>query len=241
MTKDNGLAVVKAIEALMTEKGVNAATVADATGIERSSLSRILNGKVKSPRRATLAALAKYFGVSYDDLRTGAVNADYTELGALKTLPIELATDERLAKMALMSYDATGSFDDAYDATKSKWVQAPPDPDIESALSDDVAIIAYQAHGGAMAPIVCDGDLVYVRLFNREDWACQDGDIVLINGPRGGQIRRAVRGEQGSPFTPLSDYEWFVQATAPDWPDRQLTRIECADILGRVVGLYRKL
>lgn len=56
---------------LKKEKGVTNYVVSDNTGIQSSSLGRLEKGQVKHPSEKTIAALAKFFDVNEDWLRTG--------------------------------------------------------------------------------------------------------------------------------------------------------------------------
>lgn len=56
---------------LRDEKGVTNYVVSDNTGIQSSSLGRLEKGQVKHPSEKTIAALAKFFDVNEDWLRTG--------------------------------------------------------------------------------------------------------------------------------------------------------------------------
>ena len=58
------------LRALRRERGITQAEVAAAIGIERPSVTMIETGR-DAPGRATLFALATYFGVSADYLETG--------------------------------------------------------------------------------------------------------------------------------------------------------------------------
>jgi len=54
-------------KSLSDNKKINYQTIADATGISRNTLTRMVNGKV-APTADTLAKLCRYFGCSFDDL-----------------------------------------------------------------------------------------------------------------------------------------------------------------------------
>lgn len=56
---------------LRDEKGVTNYVVSNGTGIQASSLGRLEEGLVKNPSQKTIAALAKFFDVNEDWLRTG--------------------------------------------------------------------------------------------------------------------------------------------------------------------------
>ena len=56
---------------LRDEKGVTNYVVSDNTGIQSSSLGRLEKGQVKHPSEKTIVALAKFFDVNEDWLRTG--------------------------------------------------------------------------------------------------------------------------------------------------------------------------
>ncbi|MCL1658077.1 helix-turn-helix transcriptional regulator [Elizabethkingia miricola] len=56
---------------LRDEKGVTNYTVSEKTGIHNSALGRLEKGQVKNPNEKTIAALAKFFDVNEDWLRTG--------------------------------------------------------------------------------------------------------------------------------------------------------------------------
>lgn len=54
---------------------MNPTSLAAATGITQPTLHRILTGESKEPRYSNLHAIAKYFGTSVDQLRTGDIEA----------------------------------------------------------------------------------------------------------------------------------------------------------------------
>jgi len=56
---------------LRDEKGVTNYVVSEKTGIQNSALGRLEKGQVKNPSEKTIAALAKFFDVNEDWLRTG--------------------------------------------------------------------------------------------------------------------------------------------------------------------------
>ncbi|MCT4152439.1 helix-turn-helix transcriptional regulator [Elizabethkingia anophelis] len=56
---------------LRDEKGVTNYVVSNGTGIQASSLGRLEEGLVKNPSQKTITALAKFFDVNEDWLRTG--------------------------------------------------------------------------------------------------------------------------------------------------------------------------
>jgi transcriptional regulator with XRE-family HTH domain len=58
------------LRALMTDRGVSASVVSQATGIPKSSLSEWLSGRIPKFDEA-LVRLARFFGVSVEHLLTG--------------------------------------------------------------------------------------------------------------------------------------------------------------------------
>ncbi|MDV3490994.1 hypothetical protein CMV03_07295 [Elizabethkingia anophelis] len=56
---------------LRDEKGVTNYVVSEKTGIQASALGRLEKGQVKNPNEKTIVALAKFFDVNEDWLRTG--------------------------------------------------------------------------------------------------------------------------------------------------------------------------
>ncbi|MDV3822888.1 hypothetical protein CMU07_08990 [Elizabethkingia anophelis] len=56
---------------LRDEKGVTNYVVSEKSGIQASALGRLEKGQVKNPNEKTIVALAKFFDVNEDWLRTG--------------------------------------------------------------------------------------------------------------------------------------------------------------------------
>ncbi|WP_280568177.1 S24 family peptidase [Chromohalobacter sp. 296-RDG] len=73
MQKDRSKDVLKRLIAV---SGKRATEVARDSGVPQSTLSRILGGKIESPRDAPIAALASYFGISSEKVRGRAPLSD---------------------------------------------------------------------------------------------------------------------------------------------------------------------
>jgi transcriptional regulator with XRE-family HTH domain len=74
----------------MNDAGIHtAAELSGRTGVTDATLSRILNGVVKRPSRATLELLAAFFRVSVDDLRNGEIPEPRLNINAHTALDLK--------------------------------------------------------------------------------------------------------------------------------------------------------
>ncbi len=65
--------LIKNLQELMQQKGINEAELSRQTNISQSTLHKILSGKTNDPRISTLKILANYFELTLDDLYSANV------------------------------------------------------------------------------------------------------------------------------------------------------------------------
>lgn len=65
----------------MLAEGLNPSSLAKAANATQSTVFRIVEGEAESPRDSTLLPLAKYFGLSVEDLRYGKIAGDNVSIG----------------------------------------------------------------------------------------------------------------------------------------------------------------
>ena len=105
MSKQNGIAYK--LQYLMLQRGVSAAELSLQTQVERSTLTKILNGSTANPRIDTINSLAKYFEININDLINEdaylselKISLPYTEL---KDILLHLMTINGVTSLTLLT------------------------------------------------------------------------------------------------------------------------------------------
>ena len=105
MSKNNGIAYK--LQYLMLQRGVSAAELSLQTQVERSTLTKILNGSTTNPRIDTINSLVKYFGVDINEfineddyLSELKLSSPYTEL---KDILLHLMTINGITSLTLLT------------------------------------------------------------------------------------------------------------------------------------------
>lgn len=235
------------IKTLMARTGISAYGLAKQLGINHSTVFRWLDEKTESvPRGRTLVAVASFFGVEPTQLVDAPYDSNEVRINpnpqplapkpapvkVTKGLPIPLAKPCKGLSFAML-FDNDMAIEEG-DLVPKAEVWLPPTP-VE--LPHKNQIVAIRAIGEAMAPQICDGDIVYVAFDTEGDVQFKNGDTVLAEPPsddRNGAlpiIRKLVYGD--------SEKDKWLTTTNPDWPGTKTQR--CETLIGKVVAIFRQL
>ena len=256
--------LVKNLRFLMEKRMETANAVAVRCGVKASTMMRLLDGTSAAPRNSTLQALAMHFGVHPDKLSKADLSLEVEELVEHKSLSEPIPLLDEMEVFQIYHWNGSDTTDEnGYlyrPLSKNRtWLPAPPDQEIIDLIKDSSEsvvppIFAFKVKGNAMAPKICDGDIVFV-LYTRTDGCYDDegrlrafttpdvvenGDFVLSYFSKKDdktddyEVRMVVR-----QFCPgdSSDNDYLV-ATNPDWPGER--SLICERIIGKVLSFYRK-
>ncbi len=235
--------LVTNIQLLLKARNETTNAAAKASGINFSTLSRIISGDIASPRASTISLLAAHFGVDPEALAKGDAQDLLAASSSGLSAPIPLVTPKDTNEMALWLFDLP---DSAFSEVRhyEKQVPIPPDDEIVNILGSGAKqVVAYRMEGAAMEPIFLDGDIVYV-LVRGDDEKLPNGVYVLVHGTRAPKssdgkdaildtlkVRRLIRSEENAYVEALNT------AIAPAGP---ILLSDESGIIGRVVGVYHK-
>ena len=124
------------------------------------------------------------------------------------------------------------------------WLPPCPDRAIRNLMKDKLdatsaEIYACEAPDDAMAPYIQPGDILYVQSLLTGPVDYKDG-IYLLRMPTEGSLDNVY-------FSPrllkrVNNNVFYVRATAHDWPTgTDWTSVDPDDVIGIVLGIYRKL
>ena len=228
------------IRYLAQRKGVSLRTVARECQLAPSAVVRLTHGDVSSPRISTLVRLAEYFDVSHLDI--GSIDLSVARKAEDKTPnlfgdpeahrpePARVKNDVALIQWGEAYRLAVEGKDDITDpADAISWVPEPP-----SAHLSQLQLVAVTAPSDTMAPRICSGDILYVKLGAKE--FLKPYDIVLAEVGTDGAHEFSL-----GYVTRKSDEEMYLRPSE-GWSDQTGGKPQrIRSIIGQVVGSFAVL
>ncbi|WP_228200188.1 LexA family protein [Acinetobacter tianfuensis] len=207
----------------MEQKGVTPAALARAASVSPVAAGKWVHGE-SEPKAAKLKLIADFLGVTDDWLLTGKGspskldnNIDLSEKIPLEGRPIPV-----------ISWVAAGSLSSIEtvlrDTEIDEWL--PPNKDCGKSG------YGLKVTGMSMSPYFLPDDRIYVNP-EVQTFDLQTGDLVII----------ACFGETEATFKKLiiEGDNKYLQPLNPNWPEQIIKLSEDCRLVGKVVGLYRKI
>lgn len=225
---------------LAEKKGVPLSTVARQCQLAPSAVLRLAKGEVGTPRISTVVRLAEYFEVNHVDLTSIDLSiARPADAGldlfsgapqAHKPEPARVKNDVALIQWGEAYRLAIEGKDDITDpADAISWVPEPP-----SAHLSQLQLVAVTAPSDTMAPRICSGDILYVKLGTKE--FLKPYDIVLAEVGTDGAHEFSL-----GYVTRKSDEEMYLRPSE-GWSDQTGGKPQrIRSIIGQVVGSFAVL
>ena len=205
----------------LKEKGYKPADLARAAEVSGVAAGKWIHGE-SQPKAGKL--IARFLGVSDDWLLTG------------KEAPSRLDNNVDLSRkiefeghpIPVISWVAAGSFGDIETVLKDVEVDEYLPPIKECGKNGYGLVVV----GNSMKPDFKPGDRIYVNP-DIQTFDLQTDDLVII----------ACSGETEATFKKLiiEGGDKYLQPLNPNWPDQIIKLTEDCRLVGRVVGLYRKI
>lgn len=225
-------------ELLQIRSGLSWFEIARRADIDYATIYRMMNSKDGySPRSRTRERLAYVFGVDANAMRNTLFDDEtpikVRDKGDLpqedykfnpERIPLAKST-YALDWLSLLDDDLP-STDDGFFVTE-KWL-----PPLPFQTKDNQRLIAIKAVGNALAPMILEGDLVYLdRVTEHEKTGVKNGDLILAaaKGVNSLVLRKLVIDDMGQ--------QWLM-ATNPDWPGQR--SVQCLQIVGIVTAIARQ-
>lgn len=225
-------------ELLQIRSGLSWFEIARRADIDYATIYRMMNSKDGySPRSRTRERLAYVFGVDANAMRNTLFDDEtpikVRDKGDLpqedykfnpERIPLAKST-YALDWLSLLDDDLP-STDDGFFVTE-KWL-----PPLPFQTKDNQRLIAIKAVGNALAPMILEGDLVYLdRVTEHEKTGVKNGDLILAaaKGANSLVLRKLVIDDMGQ--------QWLM-ATNPDWPGQR--SVQCLQIVGIVTAIARQ-
>ena len=196
--------------------------------IKQSTLFRIQSGATKDPRRSTLEPFAEWAGVSVSDL----FEKDFRQLS--KDLAFDNNVD--LTKpisfegrpVPVISWVAAGSFSSIETVLRDAEVDEFLPPIKECGKNGYGLVVT----GYSMSPKFEPEDRIYVNP-NFQVIDLKTGDLVIV----------ACLGDTEATFKQLviEGSTMYLQPLNPKWDEKVIKLSEGCRLVGKVVGLYRKI
>ncbi|TCB50994.1 helix-turn-helix domain-containing protein [Acinetobacter sp. ANC 4779] len=207
----------------LKEKGYKPADLARATEVSGVAVGKWIHGD-SQPKAGKLKLIARFLGVSDDWLLTGKEapvrfdnNIDLSQKFVLAGRPIPV-----------ISWVAAGSFGDIETVLKDAEIDEYLPPIKECGKNGYGLIVV----GNSMKPDFKPGDRIYVNP-DIQTFDLQTDDLVII----------ACSGETEATFKKLiiEGGDKYLQPLNPNWPEQIIKLTEDCRLVGKVVGLYRKI
>lgn len=207
----------------LKEKGYKPADLARAAEVSGVAAGKWIHGE-SQPKAGKLKLIARFLGVSDDWLLTGkeaAVrfdnNIDLSQKIALEGRPIPVISWVQAGSW-------TGVESVPRDTEFNEWL--PPNADCGKNGYGLVVV------GNSMKPDFKPGDRIYVNP-DIQTFDLQTDDLVII----------ACSGETEATFKKLiiEGGDKYLQPLNPNWPEQIIKLTEDCRLVGKVVGLYRKI
>lgn len=206
----------------LNEKGLKPADLARAADVSGVAAGKWVHGE-SQPKAQKLKMIARFLGVSDDWLLTGKEaskldnNVDLSQKIIIKGRPVPVIS-------WVQAGDWTGMDSVPLGTQFEEWL--PPNPD--SGKNGYGLIVV----GSSMKPDFKPSDRIYV---NPDIQTCdlQTDDLVIVS----------CSGESEATFKKLivEGDNKYLQPLNPNWPDQIIKLTEDCRLVGKVVGLYRKI
>lgn len=206
----------------LNEKGLKPADLARAADVSGVAAGKWVHGE-SQPKAQKLKMIARFLGVSDDWLLTGKEaskldnNVDLSQKIIIKGRPIPVIS-------WVQAGDWTGMDSVPIDTQFEEWL--PPNPD--SGKNGYGLIVV----GSSMKPDFKPSDRIYVNP-DIQTYDLQTDDLVIVS----------CSGESEATFKKLivEGDNKYLQPLNPNWPDQIIKLTEDCRLVGKVVGLYRKI
>ena len=207
----------------MEEKGVTPAALARAASVSPVAAGKWVHGE-SEPKATKLKLIADFLGVTDDWLLTGKGspskldnNIDLSEKIPLEGRPIPV-----------ISWVAAGSLSSIETVLKDTEIDEWLPPNKDCGKSG----YGLKVTGMSMSPYFLPDDRIYVNP-EVQTFDLQTGDLVII----------ACYGETEATFKKLiiEGDNKYLQPLNPNWPEQIIKLSEDCRLVGKVVGLYRKI
>ena len=196
--------------------------------IKQSTLFRIQSGATKDPRRSTLEPFAEWAGVSVSDL----FEKDFRQLGSSTGFDNNVDLSQKIPlegrPIPVISWVAAGSLSSIETVLKDTEIDEWLPPNKDCGKSG----YGLKVTGMSMSPFFLPDDRIYVNP-EVQTFDLQTGDLVII----------ACYGETEATFKKLiiEGDNKYLQPLNPNWPEQIIKLSEDCRLVGKVVGLYRKI
>ena len=196
--------------------------------IKQSTLFRIQSGATKDPRRSTLEPFAEWAGVSVSDL----FEKDFRQLSK------DLAFDNNVDLSKPISFEGRP-------VPVISWVAAGSFSSIETVLRDaevDEFLPPIKECGKHGYGLVVTGYSMSPK-FEPEDRIYVNPDFQVIDLKTGDLVIVACLGDTEATFKQLviEGSTMYLQPLNPKWDEKVIKLSEGCRLVGKVVGLYRKI
>lgn len=207
----------------MEEKGVTPAALARAASVSPVAAGKWVHGE-SEPKATKLKLIADFLGVTDDWLLTGKGspskldnNIDLSQKIPLEGRPIPV-----------ISWVAAGSLSSIETVLKDTEIDEWLPPNKDCGKSG----YGLKVTGMSMSPFFLPDDRIYVNP-EVQTFDLQTGDLVII----------ACYGETEATFKKLiiEGDNKYLQPLNPNWPEQIIKLSEDCRLVGKVVGLYRKI
>lgn len=206
----------------LNEKGLKPADLARAADVSGVAAGKWVHGE-SQPKAQKLKMIARFLGVSDDWLLTGKEaskldnNVDLSQKISIKGRPVPV--------ISWVQAGAWTGVDSIPVGTQfEEWL--PPNPD--SGKNGYGLIVV----GSSMKPDFKPSDRIYVNP-DIQTYDLQTDDLVIVS----------CSGESEATFKKLivEGDNKYLQPLNPNWPDQIIKLTEDCRLVGKVVGLYRKI
>ncbi|WP_448761857.1 LexA family protein [Acinetobacter tandoii] len=196
--------------------------------IKQSTLFRIQSGATKDPRRSTLEPFAEWAGVSVSDL----FEKDFRQLSK------DLAFDNNVDLSKPISFEGRP-------VPVISWVAAGSFSSIETVLRDaevDEFLPPIKECGKNGYGLVVTGYSMSPK-FEPEDRIYVNPDFQVIDLKTGDLVIVACLGDTEATFKQLviEGSTMYLQPLNPKWDEKVIKLSDGCRLVGKVVGLYRKI
>ena len=207
----------------MEEKGVTPAALARAASVSPVAAGKWVHGE-SEPKAAKLKLIADFLGVTDDWLLTGKGSPSKLDnnIDLSKKIPLEGRP------IPVISWVAAGSLSSIETVLKDTEIDEWLPPNKDCGKSG----YGLKVTGMSMSPYFLPDDRIYVNP-EVQTFDLQTGDLVII----------ACYGETEATFKKLiiEGDNKYLQPLNPNWPEQIIKLSEDCRLVGKVVGLYRKI
>lgn len=212
-------------------KKLDRASMAKYCGASVAAVGQWINGKTGSLDSLKNAKAAQYLGVNPYWL-AGDTKYNMVDTSGDKKLDNNIDLSQKIAleghPIPVISWVAAGSFGDIETVLKDVEVDEYLPPIKECGKNGYGLVVV----GNSMKPDFKPGDRIYVNP-DIQTFDLQTDDLVII----------ACSGETEATFKKLiiEGGDKYLQPLNPNWPDQIIKLTEDCRLVGKVVGLYRKI